>query len=285
MCPSAQCIQRRSLRSHADIERTYGTRKPLAARVPLHAPSAFAPSNAVSSDDESEVGAAPTPSQTDGETATETDLSSEGSASSQPANVQVPAATAAKTAADARAKRATSAPSQRPRSASTLSSKHDIDNRYFQHDMLVFKNFDAFRAPDFATVLVIVYTVAFLFVIPAITARTDSAAPLITVAFVHALAWRVFHSVGLGLALKAQSERRWIVRHFIKHYLYDAQGEAVRNAFDNWKSTYNLSLCMTYLSTGMLAWQCYNIPADWEFGSILVRHVLGLVRRRRRLSG
>ncbi len=87
----------------------------------------------------------------------------------------------------------------------------------------------------------------------------------------HALAWRAFHSFALGLALKKQSERRWIVRHFIKHYHYERDGDvslsrfgpffslqvaqsclhsgdtqAVRDAFDNWKAIYNLSLCMTY---------------------------------------
>lgn len=47
----------------------------------------------------------------------------------------------------------------------------------------------------------------------------------ITLAFLNALAWRVFHSFGLGWALKLQSEKKWVVRHFLKHYHYEAQGE------------------------------------------------------------
>lgn len=26
-----------------------------------------------------------------------------------------------------------------------------------------------------------------------------------------------------------------------------------------------------------LAWKCYNIPADWTYGAVIVRHTLGLV--------
>lgn len=120
----------------------------------------------------------------------------------------------------------------------------------------------------------------------------------IALAFVNALAWRVFHTFGLGLALKAQSEKKWIVRHFLKHYHYEADGEPVQDAFRNWKATYNLSLCMSYgespssyrcfhvtasdarvppASFCALAWKCYSIPEDWTVGSQLVRHTLGLV--------
>lgn len=68
----------------------------------------------------------------------------------------------------------------------------------------------------------------------------------IGLAFANALAWRVFHTFGLGLALKAQSESKWIVRHFLKHYHYEGSAGPVEDAFDNWKATYNLSLCMSY---------------------------------------
>lgn len=66
---------------------------------------------------------------------------------------------------------------------------------------------------------------------------------------VHALAWVVFHSFGLGLLLRAQSEHKFLVRHFLKHYHYpqnDSGKEALYDAFSNWKSIYNMSMCMTY---------------------------------------
>lgn len=35
--------------------------------------------------------------------------------------------------------------------------------------------------------------------------------------FAHALAWMLFHTLGLGLVLKAQSSRKFLVRHFLKY--------------------------------------------------------------------
>lgn len=82
---------------------------------------------------------------------------------------------------------------------------------------------------------------------------------VIALHFVHACAWCLFHCFGLGLLLRAQSESKFIVRHFLKnyHYPYNDEGTgAIQEAFTNWKSLYNLSLCMTYgkfsLSQGIM---------------------------------
>ena len=67
--------------------------------------------------------------------------------------------------------------------------------------------------------------------------------------FVHACSWCLFHSFGLGHLLRAQSQSKYIVRHFLKNYHYpphDTGDGAVQEAFTNWKGIYNLSLCMTY---------------------------------------
>lgn len=79
--------------------------------------------------------------------------------------------------------------------------------------------------------------------------------------FLHALSWRLFHSFGLGLLLRAQSKSKWLVRHYLKHYHYpgstavadddDEDKETVvkratEEAFGNWQITYNISLVMTY---------------------------------------
>lgn len=65
----------------------------------------------------------------------------------------------------------------------------------------------------------------------------------------HALAWCIFHTFGLGLVLKAQSQSKFLVRHFVKHYYYpqkDAGHGAIQEAFTNFKVVFNLSMCMTY---------------------------------------
>ncbi|GAA5917984.1 hypothetical protein JCM6882_004881 [Rhodosporidiobolus microsporus] len=150
-------------------------------------------------------------------------------------------------------------------------SRHDLDNKYFQKELIVFKHFDLFRARDLAFLLVILYAVGPAF-LPSLAPSTR-----LGLLFSHALVWRVFHTVVLGFALKWQSESRWIVRHFLKHYHYEKDGDAVSDAFNNWKAIYNLSLCMTYASFGALAWQCYTVPHNWTIGGELVRHTLGLL--------
>lgn len=147
-------------------------------------------------------------------------------------------------------------------SASTASfSAPDVSPRYFKKDLVVFKNLDVFRSvfalsldrsdvlthpscrsTDLSLVLLLSY--AFL---SATLFHKLSPGGALFCHFVHALGWRVFHSFGLGTLLKKQSENRWLVRHFLKHYAYPAgEDGAVQDAFTNWKATYNLSLSMTY---------------------------------------
>lgn len=92
----------------------------------------------------------------------------------------------------------------------------------------------------------------------------------LTAHFLHALSWRLFHSYGLGLLLRAQSKSKWLVRHYLKHYHYPGSGNAeqepghaeiggglgeeresvvkraTEEAFGNWQVGYNISLVMTY---------------------------------------
>jgi hypothetical protein len=92
-------------------------------------------------------------------------------------------------------------------------------------------------------VLILFYALVFSF-LPRLSQQATLA-----LHFSHALAWCIFHCFGLGFLLRAQSERKFIVRHFVKHYHYppnDDGAGALQEAFTNWKSIYNLSLCMTY---------------------------------------
>ena len=98
-------------------------------------------------------------------------------------------------------------------------------------------------ATDLQLVLVLVYVLLASF----LPIMSDGAT--LSLHFVHALSWCLFHSFGLGLLLRAQSERKFLVRHFLKHYHYprnDHGNGAVQEAFSNWKSMYNMSMCMTY---------------------------------------
>ena len=99
------------------------------------------------------------------------------------------------------------------------------------------------RASDFMLLLVIIYPLV-LSLLPTLSSQA-----VIVLHFVHACAWCIFHCFGLGLLLRAQSENKFIVGHFLKNYHYppnDGGMGAIQEAFANWKSLYNLSLCMTY---------------------------------------
>lgn len=122
-------------------------------------------------------------------------------------------------------------------------------------------------------ILLLTYTSLLFFLLPS-TSFSASPSSSIVLHATHALSWCLFHSFGLGTVLRAQSEGKFLVRHYLKHYHYptsgagrtgkygvgrygegkegrhgrdDGAGEgAVREAFMNWKVVYNLSMCMTY---------------------------------------
>ena len=97
--------------------------------------------------------------------------------------------------------------------------------------------------------------------------------------FAHASAWTLFHSVGLGLLLQAQSRSKFLVRHFLKNYPYpvDDNGDgAVQEAFTNWKALSNMSSCMTYstlvpLSPPFLA--CGHISLQFPLSALPGRRI------------
>ena len=116
---------------------------------------------------------------------------------------------------------------------------------------------------------------------------------------IHTFIWLMIHYIGLGLLLKSQSENKFLVRHFMKHYHY-SQGDggtgAICEAFNSWKAIYNLTLCMTYgscfhihtytsfsfkvsipVSCIGLAGKTYLYPSDWKVGNELLRHTIGVV--------
>ncbi|ORX60539.1 hypothetical protein DM01DRAFT_1404787 [Hesseltinella vesiculosa] len=138
----------------------------------------------------------------------------------------------------------------------------DLSTTYFRRDLIVFKNIDFFRSTDLVSIMIMAYAVLLPLLLPQ---RAG-----IIVAFAQALFWRIAHSYGLGALLSSQSQRKFFTRHFVKW------GGGVQEAFQNWKSIYNLSLCMTYISFIVAAWKMYSLPMDWTYGTTLLRHTLGV---------
>ncbi|KIP06876.1 hypothetical protein PHLGIDRAFT_30282 [Phlebiopsis gigantea 11061_1 CR5-6] len=264
------------------IERTYGQRKLLAQRTPF-VPAASRKAAADGTPLESHVRSASvsstlsvgstTPSATEGETATETD-GPDTDSDSGTENEARSFSRSRKTRADSDTRFTTSSTYSvdvPPRDQSPV-SQHDLFNRYFRKDVVLLHNLDPLRATDLQLILVISYVLLATF-IPSL-----SHGATLALHTAHAFTWVMFHSFGLGLLLRAQSERKFLVRHFLKHYHYprnDSGKGAVYEAFSNWKSMYNMSMCMTYASFIGLAWKTYSIPNNWTVGNELLRHTMG----------
>ncbi|KAJ1026888.1 hypothetical protein NDA16_002182 [Ustilago loliicola] len=276
------------------IERTYGERKPIAARVPLRQ----APFNAASrkaahasaeegekEEEEVVVGVAapvsarssrvggegefdnPTPSQTEGSTA----LTTEDETSDDERRLAFKR-TALRTSSSNDAinqhSQARHPPASRP-----VTTLHDLHHRIFRKDTVVYRNLDPMRSNDFLLIIASLYSL-FPLILPSLGRNSR-----LTLLFINALAWRTFHSFGLGLALHRQSETKWIIRHFLKHYHYTQPSDAVFEAFSHWKIIYNTSLVLTYISFSALAFNCYTPIGhpDWTVGPELLGHTLGLL--------
>lgn len=267
------------------IERTYGERKPIAARVPLRqAPFNAASRNAALEDATGTPPAVPDKADLDGLTSSQAESSTaissdvednsddEGDDQTLHQHIRQTALRTSSSSNDAIQTRLSDL-NKKSHSKERATTLHDLHHRIFRKDTVVFRNIDLMRANDFLLVVGAAYAI-FPLVLPSMgsTAR-------LTMLFLNALAWRVIHSFGLGIALSRQSESKWIVRHFLKTYHYTKAQDAVFEAFANWKVIYNTSLVMTYLSFGALAWNCYTYigHADWTVGTDLLRHTLGLL--------
>ncbi|KAG0348100.1 phosphatidylethanolamine N-methyltransferase [Podila humilis] len=152
-------------------------------------------------------------------------------------------------------------------SAATLvpCGSKDMYNTYFRRDLIVFKNFDIFRSTDVFVALIIFYAT----IVPLLISNTGPSVMTFMIVL-QALMWRIFHSYVLGGVLMQQSLNKFYTKHFIKH------GGTVQDAFQSWKSIFNLSNSMTYATFFLAAFKMYSIPDNWTYGTVLLRHVLGL---------
>ncbi|KAJ3352598.1 phosphatidylethanolamine N-methyltransferase [Allomyces javanicus] len=133
---------------------------------------------------------------------------------------------------------------------------------YFGRDLVgLVRNLDLYRAPDLFTVIVAAYAVV----------AGIAASPAFATG--QALVWIAVHTVGLGYVLHAQSTRKAWTRHFIKY------GMTNRAAFEHWKSIYNLSLALVYMTFILAAWRHYQWPASTggDLEVAILRHTLGAV--------
>lgn len=130
------------------------------------------------------------------------------------------------------------------------------------HNMVGINNIDLFRVPDVAVFLLPGY-------VASLTLATPST-PFWQAAFViHAMAWRVWYHLGLGIILDQQSKSKMWTRHFLKF------GETAGEAWRQWKGLHHITMIMANTSLIAACWKMYNLPEDWTYGLVLLKHVLG----------
>ncbi|KAF8854224.1 phosphatidylethanolamine N-methyltransferase [Acephala macrosclerotiorum] len=130
------------------------------------------------------------------------------------------------------------------------------------HDLIGLKNIDLFRITDVSVLLLQLCMI----IITAVAPST----PIYQAAFIlNACLWRLWYTVGLGIILHKQSNNKLWTRHFLKF------GEGTEEAWRQWKGIYHMSMSMCYASFIAATWKLYSFPADWGYGLVLLKHVLG----------
>ncbi|EPS43737.1 hypothetical protein H072_2275 [Dactylellina haptotyla CBS 200.50] len=130
--------------------------------------------------------------------------------------------------------------------------------------LLGYKNFDFLRTPDLQLSFLGLYIISLAILVPA-TPLTQ------TIFILHALFWRLFYSVGLGIILNLQSKRKSWTRHFLKY------GETVDESWRQWRSLFHMSTCMCHLSFAAACWKVYSPPENWFDDMALLKHMLGFL--------
>ena len=171
-------------------------------------------------------------------------------------------------------------PSRRQRSESTPEFDHEdaqfteLDHVYNApplasinqpspvHNLFGLGNIDLHRVTDIAVILLQFY-------IFGLVVLTPSTAPYQTLFVINAAVWRLWYSIGVGYLLNRQSTKKRWTRHFLKY------GESTEEAWRQWKGTYHLSMTLCYASFAAASWKMYSIPSDWEYGMVMLRHVVG----------
>ncbi|POS76157.1 phosphatidylethanolamine N-methyltransferase [Diaporthe helianthi] len=131
------------------------------------------------------------------------------------------------------------------------------------HNLIGFRNIDLFRSTDYSVILASIYVAVLAIVTPSTPAYQ-------VLFFLHALLWKLWFCVGIGILLTLQSKERMITRHFVKY------GESAGEAWRQWKGLYHFSMTLSVASFCALCWKMYSLPEDWMHGWVLLRHVMGI---------
>ncbi|KAJ2780498.1 phosphatidylethanolamine N-methyltransferase [Coemansia interrupta] len=134
-------------------------------------------------------------------------------------------------------------------------------------DLIVFKNFDLFRASDILIVLLLLYSIVIPLGFMWITGNKQL---VLAYSIVQCVGWILFRTLVLGILLRKQSTSQLITRWYIKH---GGNGE---EAFSSWRAVYNTVTIMTYGSFGLVGAAAYHW-GNALFTNLVLFHTLGLL--------
>ncbi|KAI8325620.1 hypothetical protein GQ54DRAFT_308328 [Martensiomyces pterosporus] len=134
-------------------------------------------------------------------------------------------------------------------------------------DLIIFKNFDLFRASDILIVLLLVYSVGVPLYFKWATGYSDA---VLVYSIMQCIGWVLFRTLALGFLLKKQSTDQLITRWFIK------RGGDSEEAFTSWRAVYNAASVMTYGSFGLVAVAAYHW-GEADYSNLVLFHTLGLL--------
>ncbi|KAJ2827820.1 phosphatidylethanolamine N-methyltransferase [Coemansia furcata] len=149
----------------------------------------------------------------------------------------------------------------------TASSIRERPTSLWHPDLIIFKNFDLFRASDILIMLLLAYSVG----IPlGFMWATGHVRLVLVYSICQCVGWILFRTLVLGFLLKRQSTSQLITRWYIKH---GGNGE---EAFSSWRAVFNTATIMTYGSFGLVALAAYHW-GDADYGNLILFHTLGLL--------
>ncbi|KAF8252125.1 phosphatidylethanolamine N-methyltransferase [Wilcoxina mikolae CBS 423.85] len=125
------------------------------------------------------------------------------------------------------------------------------------------QSLDPWNSIHFSSILLAFY-------LAAITILTPSTCTYQMLFILHALSWRLWHTIGIGTILVGQSNNKSYVRHFLKF------GKTREAAWRHWKGVYFVSLSMTHSSFVAAAWKQYQLPQG-DDRMVLFRHIVGIM--------
>ncbi|KAJ2616419.1 phosphatidylethanolamine N-methyltransferase [Coemansia sp. RSA 1365] len=154
--------------------------------------------------------------------------------------------------------------------SNTVTDKASIRERpasLWHPDLIVFKNFDLFRASDILIVLLLFYSVGVPLCFMWVAGHNQF---VFLYSVVQCIGWILFRTLVLGFLLKRQSSNQLITRWYIKH------GGNSEEAFSSWRAVYNTTTIMTYGAFGLVALTAYSWGGA-DYGTLFLAHTLGLL--------